>query len=313
MAQGKASSSSRRRNGFSNFTPSPAIRQLVKSGLNRLRSERAGYDPKDADADFQAVMSTKAEKFNASMLKVQDSFQTAMLPALEKFVAVLPELTRVVEQGVKFFGDNPWKGLGAIVGASIAKDVATPGVQKLVTSAFTNMGANLGTLSVVAGVAYMTYNKLNDEMNADAEEFAEGGNMGAKALSVEDKLAAAKTPEELRAAMVTATGMKRDTTEAKGNLGKMNTTDSVGAAATTALGWVPGLGDELKGASASRDAQKKKQEASLTDSLSHLDKAMAEAAKRMQAHAASMPTGAGAGAPERNAPMSSGSRGGTSH
>lgn len=276
--------------------------------------ERQGYDPKDAAADFAAVQATKAERFKQAEQRVQEQFQTSLTPALEQFAAVLPQLTQHVAGAVAYFAGHPFQGIGAMIGASIAKDLAAAGIQKLVTNAFTSSAGamQLGTIAVTAGVAYLAYNKLAEEADKNAKDVSDRGQLGAEAVGVEAELKAAKTPEEVQKALSKARAMKANLEKGREDATKEDTTDK----ALGALTHLPGVGSAAKESLEAKNRVSNDQYINLTKSLADLEKAMAEAAKKMNATASAMPNSGGSTSPDhpdRNAPMSAGARGGTMH
>ena len=277
--------------------------------------ERMGYAPKDAEDDFKAVQGTRTEQFNQAMLKVQDAFQTSLLPALEQFVTYLPQLTTTVSGAIKFFADHPFQGIGAMIGAAIAKDMAAAGIQKLITNAFSSASGamSLGSIAVTAGIAYLAYNKLAEEADKEKDAVADRSMLGSKEVGIEAELkAAGNDPAKIREVLAKAKSFRGDLVKAKDE----NQQETVGDKVLGAASHLPGAAGE-----AARESQAVKtrvandQHTSIVKSLSELDKAIAAAAAKLSNTAATIPGSASTHPehPDRNAPMSGGARGGRMH
>ena len=97
---------------------------------------------KDMDSQFKQVMSTPAERFGAAMNQVTEILQEKGAPYLERFAEKLPELIALFEKLVNAGGtvadwllSNPIKGIGALIMASVAKDLGGMALGSLIKSA----------------------------------------------------------------------------------------------------------------------------------------------------------------------------------
>ena len=106
-----------------------AVQSVISGVTGATMSE------KDLDAQVAQVMSTPAAKFDQAIERIRDTLEQKLEPYLERFADKLPELLpkidAIIDEAAKFadwFADNPIKGVGAIVLAAVAKDLATAGI-----------------------------------------------------------------------------------------------------------------------------------------------------------------------------------------
>jgi len=107
-------------------------------------------------------------QFDMAMQKFNDAIGQELLPVITKlvpkFVELIPILTKGAEMLGKFiswFAENPYKGIGAIIAASVAKDIAAAGIGSLIRKMLGGGGGaggpgggkgGLGGLAPLAGV-----------------------------------------------------------------------------------------------------------------------------------------------------------------
>lgn len=131
----------------------------------------AKYSDKDVADDKQAVMDTADKQFAAAMEEVSIALQKEVTPYIKEFGKHLPELTKTlvgVAKGggelMKWFFDHPKTGIGAIIAASVAKELATSaishaaekGVEKLMeraSAALLKQGSEKAADALVARAA----------------------------------------------------------------------------------------------------------------------------------------------------------------
>jgi hypothetical protein len=127
------------------------------SGAKAVGDEVRAYETLSASAenankDFELVMRTNGERIDQAFNHLKEVIADKAAPFLERFVNKLPELVPKVEKFIDIVGrladwftDNPFKGIGAIVLASIAKDLAAAavgeGVKRAVMAAVGGVGA----------------------------------------------------------------------------------------------------------------------------------------------------------------------------
>lgn len=117
----------------------------------------------DLDKMFSSQMSSPAERFGVAMNRVTEIIQEKGAPYLERFADKLPAIvdrfSTIVDAGGKlasFLVDNPIKGVGALILASVTKDLAGMALGVAVKSMILSMmngGAAGGGLKGALGAA----------------------------------------------------------------------------------------------------------------------------------------------------------------
>lgn len=110
------------------------------------------------------------KKFSIAVEKFNRSFGERLLPAvtqaIPKFEGLIPVLGDVASGGASlasWFMDNPFKGIGAIVAAGVAKDVASAAVGKSLISSFGGKGGLVvGSVALTAGVVVASIDSFFD-------------------------------------------------------------------------------------------------------------------------------------------------------
>lgn len=97
-------------------------------------------------------------QFDIAMAKFNDAIGSQLLPVITKlipkFVEIIPSLTKLAEAFVKLAGwvlENPLKGLGAIVGASVVKEIAVVGIGAKLAALFAGKPGVPGVTPAVGG------------------------------------------------------------------------------------------------------------------------------------------------------------------
>jgi hypothetical protein len=160
--------------------------------------EAQGYSKEDAAADFATTMATREEKFKKAKLQTQNAIEEALLPALEAFARVVPEITPKLVAFIKFLTENPFQGAGILVGASIAKQMAAAGIQSIMEKALGGVGGPVA-LAVVAGM--LAWKTMEASLDKEAAERTKRGQTGATAEGLIHDAKKAKTPEEQQKAI----------------------------------------------------------------------------------------------------------------
>jgi hypothetical protein len=162
------------------------------------KAEKMGYSKKDVATDLAAVHEDRAEKFAKAKHAVQEQIEAALLPALESFARVVPEITPKLVEFIKFLTENPFQGVGILVGASIAKQMAAAGIQSIMEKALGGVGGPVA-LAVVAGM--LAWKAAEAQLDKDAAERTKRGQTGATAEGLIHDAQKAKTPEEQKKAI----------------------------------------------------------------------------------------------------------------
>ena len=118
---------------------------------------------KDLDAQLEQSLSTPGEKFHKAVEQVSQIIEEKLTPYLEKFADKLPELIPEIEKAVdavagfaEWFLDNPIKGIGAVILASVVKDMAGAAIGKAIASAISAAGSAAGPIAIAAGAVAIT-------------------------------------------------------------------------------------------------------------------------------------------------------------
>lgn len=121
-----------------------------KAGQDAVNAEFAKYTKGISDADVDTAAKDRLgevdKQVTRAMNELKDAVGTELVPELLKLVPVLrdatPMFTSVIKEGVKFaewFKDNPIKGVGAVVLAAIAKELAVAGIGEAVKMTLTRL------------------------------------------------------------------------------------------------------------------------------------------------------------------------------
>lgn len=131
----------------------------VQSQINSVTGSTMSME--DLDKQLATTMDTTGERFNVATLKLQQVLEAKLTPYIEKFADALPELIPKVEATIDAFAklasmviDHPIAGIGAIIIAKVAADVAAAQIGNAVRSIITGaLGGGGGTGGGVPGQA----------------------------------------------------------------------------------------------------------------------------------------------------------------
>ena len=163
-------------------------------GDEARRFENATYSKEHSDGDLSAKMAGNGMKLQMSFQKLSDLVEQHVTPHVAKFVDSLvksgpgiEKFINAVAKVAQFLIDNPFTGLGAIVGAAVIKDIVAAGIgQAIAKVATTSIAASLGgqlaiaTAAVAIGtVSIMAISHLLKE-DRDADQAAIEAQMAAE-------------------------------------------------------------------------------------------------------------------------------------
>lgn len=105
----------------------------------------ATMSKQDVDSDLAVVMSSRAEKLDQAMIRLKEILADKGVPILDKFVTALEGNMPQIEAGIgtaakwfEWFSEHPAEGIGALILANVAKDLAGAaigeGVKKAITA-----------------------------------------------------------------------------------------------------------------------------------------------------------------------------------
>jgi len=144
-----------------------AIERFTKLAMTKQEiQESAAHRRAQADKEFDIAMS----KFNDAMGKEMLPVLTKLIP---KFVEMIPSLVKMAEgfaSLAEFLIENPIKGIGAIILAKVAADVAAAGIGNALKGVVTGSvgAAGIGAAIVAAIALYAAkdqYDKLQEEID----------------------------------------------------------------------------------------------------------------------------------------------------
>jgi hypothetical protein len=311
-----------------------------KAGLEAVQKNMrevsgATMSMEDLERQNAVIDETDAQKFKSAMVNIEESLTTVLAPVLSKFASELKDHEADIEEVMKgigetatFFMSHPFAGIGALVLASIAKDLAAAGIGMAVKSTLTALlagasapaatmgamgsavsrglaagggaaglglgamaaaGAVGGVLGAGAGVV------LTNSAIADLSKRQGTGAMGTAQSGASAALFARKvregtvTPEDIAAAQSQASKAKESAEKARGDIGS----NPMGVLQTAMMG-LSGHGQEMA------DETRRQQKRSFEESKRVLDewtKALEEASAKLRTSVADKP--------QRDGPMPS--------
>ncbi len=298
--------------------------ERTKAGAAAVAAEigdmsKASYSEEDLNADFSNVMKTNSEQLESAFNVLRESVADALVPELQKLIPMVRELTPKFLEALKglakfteWFLDNPIKGIGVVMAASVGKEVAAAGIGKLLETALTTkLGQGIAIVSAAIAIeqageiaiAKMIEAKDKSLTDAVGGEGAASNEMRAIQAKVKDGTA---TPEDIMKAKAVAAATEKNVNALRNEADP--TKDGIlksGVKGLTSLT----MGKEGKDALASEaKAQQETLKATIA-ALAKLNTAIAASETAMKEHA-----GASAGAnpadPKRNQSMAA--RGGAS-
>lgn len=119
--------------------------EAVYGDMNRFGSAR--YTEEDVRGDLRTKMQSNALRLEMAFQKLRNILEEHATPFIERFVNALPRMIPTAERLIdalaslaQFIVDNPFKSVGAVVAASILKEMALAGIGQAVRTIF-QMGA----------------------------------------------------------------------------------------------------------------------------------------------------------------------------
>ena len=284
--------------------------------------EKAGYNQSDIDRDFKEVTQGAGKKIEMAATRIREAMEVKMAPVVErladKFIANEKGVTAFVDaigKAAEFLIDNPWKGIGLIVAASISKEIAVAGLGAAMKNAMeipavqkfgTALGiASVAAIALAAGMAAIddTFDKKRKQQTDDA--LAGGATQEAQSTL----LAKVRSGKATDADLATA---RNQLTEGRAQLDGQRARldpENKGFIEKLAAGGASLFGgdDAIQAEEAAKVANFKRQ----ADSLDALQRAIEASTKAMLGHAAAAGS-ADPSHPARNGPQGGAPRGGTS-
>lgn len=102
--------------------------------------KRAASRLSDPDLQFKEQVKNFNREVGSRLLPVVTS---KLLPAMEKLAPHVATVADKLAEFASWFADNPVKGIGALIGASVAKDIAMAGVGKMASGAIERLVKSL--------------------------------------------------------------------------------------------------------------------------------------------------------------------------
>ncbi len=205
----------------------------------------AKYSDQDVSDDKKAVMDTADKQFATAMEEVSIALQKEVTPFLKDFGKHLPELTKTLVSVAKAGGelakwlvDNPWKGAGLIIAASVAKELAMAGLSKV---------AEKGTEKLMEKIADRLTSSGTDSIVARAAGGASPPTLGSTGAGAGAGLGAALSVAAVTIAAMYVTKMAVDQW-AEGDANTQRGAFSAGAGAINSAGEMQDAIAALRGA-----------------------------------------------------------------
>jgi hypothetical protein len=161
--------------GASKKEANEAGRKAILDNMNKTIATK--YDEKDLNRDFAEVMKSSAEQFEGAVRQLKEEIADQLLPVMKEFLPVFRQLIPVITQVLERFAsiasalaNNPLAGLGAILGASIMKEVAAAQLQSALEKGLsTSLGA-AGAVSIASAVMAISVATLAVQQLAKEED-----------------------------------------------------------------------------------------------------------------------------------------------
>ncbi len=184
--------------------------EAVRHDVAKL--EGAGYKKSDIQDDLAIKMASTQERYQKVTRELTEKLEARFLPLVEKlagsFEKHAPQLDRFID-GIGRLADymleNPYKGVGAVIAASVAKDVAAAGIGKAVNGAMSAaLGSSAGitiaaaTIAIAAGMIAIDA-IAKGEADAHSKDIATSTSAYAEAKALErDAIEGKMTPAKQR-------------------------------------------------------------------------------------------------------------------
>ena len=265
-------------------------RKKAEAAISKQITDVTGVDlsEKSVNSRFGAAMSADDERLQHAINQLADVIATKGTPYLERFIDKLPELMPKFEAIIDgaarlaaFFVANPFTGIGAVVLANIAKDLAAAGIGAAVKSALVAAASGLpvpgatagvagiakgaGGLSLAAGGGLVAAAAAGALVAAHGIDTDLGSEAHGQALALGAATDLGNVGRQLKAGQISPEQAKARLAQAQEILGKGNVsggTQALGAlggiagplGAVDAIGSALGAGSSVTGASAARTA-----------------------------------------------------------
>lgn len=140
-------------------------KQLAKIGADAVkkevqRFENAGYDKKDIEGDFEAVMASTEERFGKVTRNLMQKLEEHLIPVLEKLGNAMekgaPQIEKLMDSVAKFvmwLAENPYKGIGALIAGKVGIDLTNAAISSVVSKALERVILAAMGESAVGGAA----------------------------------------------------------------------------------------------------------------------------------------------------------------
>lgn len=160
-------------------------KKAVVGELSAMRDE-SHMTKAQRDADLQNVMATASQKAAVAM----ENFDATIATLLPRIVELIEPMSKVMTGFANmavWLAENPYKGIGAIIGASVVKELAGAalgkGVEKALTAALSAQGGGLmiGGAVAITAMAGITIAIMKDM----AKDEAHGQELGKRTLAAD--------------------------------------------------------------------------------------------------------------------------------
>jgi hypothetical protein len=151
------------------------------------------------EAQNKVIDSTDAQKLSSAINSIENSLTSALAPALSRFADTLKEhqgdiegFARGAGEAAQFFLGHPFAGLGAVVLATVSKDLAAAGigaaVKSLLAGLLSGAAGGSGIVGTVAGGASGAAGSIGGRVLGMTAAGAAGAAAGAAAgVSLTDR------------------------------------------------------------------------------------------------------------------------------
>ena len=188
----------------------------LKAVTDEFESMRRSVMSEEEAHKSATLRMQEADKvWEKTVLKLRDAVASELLPTLiklapevEKSIPQIVNLAKAAGEFAGFLIENPLTGIGAIVAASISKELAAAAIGSLIQKAFTaagSMGIVVGSMAAAITTGMIVIDKLADA-DADKNRSSVKGDLGAvntaSSLLASDR-AGTMTPEKIEEAKKT--------------------------------------------------------------------------------------------------------------
>ena len=191
-----------RQMGHGNVDKGITAANLTFQEFFKARMSTGERDKSASFAENQPGMKSAAamEKFNREVGERLIPVLTKLIPKFEELIPDIAKAATTVSNFIGWASDHPAEGIGALVGASIAKDLAKAGLAKGLQAALEKSLAGtaaIGALTLTAATVYMTVSKFNKEME-DVDTTSDLVKKGQDAIHSQNVTAAPKLIKRIK-------------------------------------------------------------------------------------------------------------------